>query len=52
MHDTQLLLAAAGRDEGVALISGTGSVAWGRRRDGVHARAGGWGYLHGDEGSS
>ncbi len=51
VHDTQLLLAAAGRDEGVALISGTGSVAWGRRRDGVHARAGGWGYLLGDEGS-
>lgn len=51
VHDTRLLLAAAGRDDGVALISGTGSVAWGRRRDGAQARAGGWGYLLGDEGS-
>ncbi|MBC3191546.1 ATPase [Pseudonocardia sp. C8] len=51
VHDTQLLLAAEGLDEGVALISGTGSVAWGRRRDGAQFRAGGWGYLLGDEGS-
>lgn len=51
VHDTHLLLAAAGADEGVALISGTGSVAWGRRRDGTQFRAGGWGYLLGDEGS-
>lgn len=51
VHDTRLLLAATGLDEGVALISGTGSVAWGRRRDGTCSRAGGWGYLLGDEGS-
>ncbi|MFI5779792.1 N-acetylglucosamine kinase [Nocardia sp. NPDC051570] len=50
VHDTELLLAAAGLDEGVALISGTGSVAWGRRGDQT-ARAGGWGYLLGDQGS-
>jgi glucosamine kinase len=50
MHDSQLILAAAGVLDGVALISGTGSVAWGRR-GGEHARAGGWGYLLGDEGS-
>lgn len=37
---------------GVALISGTGSFAFGRREDGVTARAGGWGYLFDDEGSA
>jgi N-acetylglucosamine kinase-like BadF-type ATPase len=51
VHDTALVLAAAGVDEGVAVISGTGSVAWGRRQDGTQLRAGGWGYLLGDEGS-
>lgn len=50
VHDSQLILAAAGVLDGVALISGTGSVAWGRS-GGQHARAGGWGYLLGDEGS-
>ena len=50
VHDSQLILAAAGVLDGVALISGTGSVAWGRQGE-RHARAGGWGYLLGDEGS-
>lgn len=51
VHDARLILAAAGRTTGVALISGTGSVAWGAGPDGRHARAGGWGHLLGDEGS-
>jgi N-acetylglucosamine kinase-like BadF-type ATPase len=51
VHDTQLLLAAAGVNSGIALIAGTGSVAWGVDADGRSARAGGWGYLLGDEGS-
>lgn len=51
VHDAQLLLAAAGTDTGVAVISGTGSSAWGIRADGVDARTGGWGFLLGDEGS-
>ena len=41
-----------GADEGIALIAGTGSVAWGRTAEGSEARRGGWGYLLGDEGSS
>ncbi|MCM6774161.1 ATPase [Nocardia sp. CDC159] len=50
VHDSELVLAAAGVDDGVALISGTGSVAWGRYA-GRSVRAGGWGYLLGDQGS-
>jgi N-acetylglucosamine kinase-like BadF-type ATPase len=51
VHDARLVLAAEGLDDGVSLIAGTGSVAWGRRGDGTEARAGGWGHLLGDEGS-
>jgi N-acetylglucosamine kinase-like BadF-type ATPase len=36
---------------GVVIIAGTGSMAFGRDRDGRAARAGGWGYLLADEGS-
>jgi N-acetylglucosamine kinase-like BadF-type ATPase len=47
------LLLAAGTPEGwgLGLVAGTGSIAVGRTADGRMARAGGWGYLLGDEGS-
>lgn len=50
--DVELLL-AAGTPEGwgVAVVAGTGSMAHARGPDGTTARAGGWGYLIGDEGS-
>jgi len=51
VHDSRLLLAAGGASTGVAVIAGTGSAAWGRNARGAEARAGGWGYLLGDEGS-
>lgn len=51
VHDSRLLLAAGRADTGVAVIAGTGSAAWGRNAGGAEARAGGWGYLLGDEGS-
>jgi N-acetylglucosamine kinase-like BadF-type ATPase len=51
VHDSRLLLAAGNASTGVAVIAGTGSAAWGRNADGGEARAGGWGYLLGDEGS-
>ena len=51
VHDSRLLLAAGGASTGVAVIGGTGSAAWGRNGLGQEARAGGWGYLLGDEGS-
>ena len=38
--------------EGYCLIAGTGSIALGRSRDGRLVRAGGHGYLLGDEGSA
>lgn len=51
-NDAALLL-AAGTPEGwgLAVIAGTGSIAYARAADGRTARAGGWGYLLGDEGS-
>lgn len=36
---------------GVLVLSGTGSMAWGKTADGREARTGGWGPLLGDEGS-
>jgi N-acetylglucosamine kinase-like BadF-type ATPase len=50
VNDAMLVLPAAGLDAGVGVICGTGSIAvgkWGERE----ARAGGFGYLLGDEGS-
>jgi glucosamine kinase len=51
VHDARLVLAAAGLDAGIALIAGTGSVAYGRTADGREAQRGGWGWMIGDEGS-
>lgn len=51
--DAEPVLAAGSPEAwGVALICGTGSLAWGRTVSGQTARAGGWGYLLGDEGSA
>lgn len=50
--DAECLLAAApGDSSGIALIAGTGSMAWGQSASGESARAGGCGYLFDDEGS-
>src|SRR5262245_17542258 len=48
------LLFAAGTPEGwgLAVIAGTGSIAFTRDAEGKTGRAGGWGYLPGDEGSA
>lgn len=45
------LAAGTGRREGIVLIAGTGSIAFGSDKRGEQARVGGWGYLIGDEGS-
>ena len=44
------LVAGAGDRPGVVVVAGTGSIAYGRDAAGRAARAGGWGYLLGDEG--
>jgi N-acetylmuramic acid 6-phosphate etherase len=46
-----VLAAGAPEGWGIALISGTGTMALGRNAAGDVERAGGWGYLLGDEGS-
>lgn len=51
VNDALVALAAgAGDDPGVVIVAGTGSIAYGRDAGGRAARAGGWGYLLGDEG--
>jgi N-acetylglucosamine kinase-like BadF-type ATPase len=45
------LIGALGGKPGVVIISGTGSIALGKNEKGEIARAGGWGYILGDEGS-
>ncbi|MBA2811007.1 ATPase [Streptomyces sp. KM273126] len=48
--DAELLVPAAGLDNGVGLVAGTGSVAVGRLADGSPVQVGGWGAVLGDEG--
>lgn len=52
LSDAEILL-ASGNPSGpaLALICGTGSIVYGRTAAGELLRAGGWGYLFGDEGS-
>ncbi len=45
------LVGATGCEPGIVVISGTGSIGFGRNAAGKTARAGGWGYVFGDEGS-
>lgn len=46
------LEAAFDHGPGVIVIAGTGSIAYGRDRQGRTVRAGGWGFAIGDEGSA
>ena len=50
-HDAHIaLVGGIGKQAGVIVISGTGSIVYGIDQYGQDARAGGWGYLLGDEG--
>jgi len=50
-NDAVIALAGATRTgQGIITIAGTGSIAFGRNPEGRSARAGGWGYIFGDEG--
>jgi len=52
LNDSELLLPAAGKKEGIAVIAGTGSIAVSRGPDRKMRSAGGWGWFLGDEGSA
>lgn len=45
-------LGAFAGQQGILVLSGTGSMAWARNAGGQSARSGGWGDVIGDEGSS
>jgi N-acetylglucosamine kinase-like BadF-type ATPase len=52
-HDAAIALAGATSGEpGIITIAGTGSTAFGKNAGGESARAGGWGYIFGDEGGA
>lgn len=46
------LAGACAGEPGLIVIAGTGSIALGRNAAGLTARAGGWGYVFGDEGGA
>jgi len=46
------LAGATASGQGIVVIAGTGSMALGRNGQGTVARAGGWGYVFGDEGGA
>ncbi len=51
-HDCAIaLVGGTGSASGVAIVAGTGSIAYGCNSQGESKRAGGWGYRFGDEGS-
>ena len=53
IHDGQAVLQAGTPDGwGIAMIAGTGAVAYGADRSGRTSVVGGWGYWFGDEGSA
>lgn len=50
-NDAELVLSGLPDGVGVAIVAGTGSIAFGRNHAGSGARAGGWGHVFSDEGS-
>ena len=52
-HDAEIALSGATEAQpGIIVIAGTGSIAFGRNGADKSARAGGWGYIFGDEGGA
>jgi len=50
-HDALIALSGAhAGGPGIITIAGTGSISFGRNASGKFVRAGGWGYVYGDEG--
>lgn len=50
-NDAELAIGGLPDRVGVAIVSGTGSIAFGRNAGRHRARAGGWGHIFGDQGS-
>ena len=50
-NDAELAIGSLPNRVGVALVSGTGSIAFGRNAAGTRKRASGWGHIFGDYGS-
>lgn len=50
-NDAELAMGALPNRVGVAMVSGTGSIAFGRNAAGLRHRASGWGHVFGDYGS-
>lgn len=50
-NDAELAIGALPHRVGVAMVSGTGSIAFGHNAAGERARASGWGHVFGDYGS-
>lgn len=51
-NDAELVLSGNPGGIGIALIAGTGSIAFARNESGQTGRSGGWGHIFGDEGSA
>lgn len=52
VNDAEVALTGGiGKREGIIVISGTGSICYGRTEEGKSCRSGGWGHIIGDEGS-
>ena len=51
-NDGELVLSGTRDGTGIALIAGTGSIAFARNARGESGRSGGWGHVFGDEGSA
>ncbi len=52
LNDSELLLPAASKSQGISVIAGTGSIAVTRNSRRQMMSAGGWGWFLGDEGSA
>jgi glucosamine kinase len=50
-NDAELAIGGLPNRVGIAIVSGTGSIAFGRNASRTRARAGGWGHIFGDQGS-
>ncbi|MCA9832387.1 MAG: hypothetical protein KC435_00410 [Thermomicrobiales bacterium] len=50
-NDAELAMGALPGEVGIVLVSGTGSIAFGRNPEGKRHRASGWGHIFGDYGS-